>query len=96
MATGTEMMFTAAIKLILSHLKIDPETVQNDIARLRQIMADHENDMAGIKADLSAIKHKLKIHGEPENLPNGQAGSGDQGTGREVDGAGKQNGIGHQ
>jgi hypothetical protein len=61
MATGTQLMLEAAIKLILSHLKIDPEMVKNEVARIRQIMADHEATQAAIVADLAAIKAALKI-----------------------------------
>jgi hypothetical protein len=61
MATGTEMMVQAAVKMILSHLKLDPEMVKDKVAGITQIMSNHEAQQNQIIADLAAIKRHLGI-----------------------------------
>lgn len=70
MAAGTDMMLQAAIKLILSQFKIDPEMVKKNIAEAVQIMADHKAQQQAIIDDLAAIKLKLGI--AEKDGPNGQ------------------------
>ena len=95
MATGTQMMLEAAIKMILSHMKIDPEMVKSEVARIRQIMAEHQATQAAIVADLAAIKTALKIktpecnRGGQNHERIGSGQSGNQGIGAEDNGAGK-------